>query len=79
MLQGKTLQKILRRHACPRGEKTVKMKGAEPSAAGQIVERGLLEMTSIQVTDHVCNSFVVVHTRSMSLTGRIPTRFLLQF
>jgi hypothetical protein len=55
------LQKILRRHARPRRKEPMKVKRAEPGAARQLGEVGLLGVMSIQIADHVCHSFVIVH------------------
>jgi hypothetical protein len=37
------------------------MKGTQSSAARQVDESGLLKMMLIQIADHVCHSFVIVH------------------
>src|ERR1700737_3757884 len=63
MFKSETFQKIFRRHACPRRKEPVKRKRAEPGAARQLGEVGLLGVMSIQIADHVCYSFVIVHGR----------------
>src|ERR1700730_4399271 len=63
MFKGETLQKIFWCHARPRRKEPVKMKRAQPGAAGQLGEVGLICMMSIQIADHVCYSFVIVHGR----------------
>ena len=55
------------------------MKGTEPGPARQLGEIGLLSMMSIQIKDHVCHSFVIIHGRIISSGSGIPTRFLLLF
>src|SRR5260370_18811508 len=42
------------------------MKRTETGSGRELVEVRLLSMMSIQEPDHVCNSFVIIHTGSLS-------------
>ena len=44
----------------------MKVKRTQPGRGRELVEIGLLDMMSIQEADHVCDSFVIIHTVSLS-------------
>lgn len=46
------------------------MKGTEPGAVRQLGEIGLLSMMSIQISDHGCHTFVIVHGKSLASERR---------
>jgi len=66
MFQSQALQKVFGGDAGPGREETVKMKRTQPGGGSEPGEIGLLGMMSIQKPDHVCDSFVITHTVSVS-------------
>jgi len=66
VLESQALQKIFWRDAGPSREEPMKMKRTQPGRGRELVEIGLVDMMSIQKADHVCDSFIIIHTVSLS-------------
>ena len=66
VLNRQALQKIFWRDAGPSREEPMKMKRTQPGRGRELVEIGLVDMMSIQKADDVCDSFIIIHTVSLS-------------
>ena len=66
MFNGQALQKIFRCNAGPSREEPMKMEWAQLSVGRELVEIGLVRVMSIQKSDHICDSFVIIHTGTLS-------------
>src|SRR6516165_5803199 len=66
MFNGQALQKIFRCNAGPSREEPMKMEWAQLSRGRELVEIGLVRVMSIQKSDHICDSFVIIHTGTLS-------------
>ena len=79
VFDGETLQKIFRRHAGPARKETMKMKRTETGGGRELIEVRLISVMSIQKPDHVCDSFIIVHSEVCNRRASAATRFLLRF
>jgi hypothetical protein len=57
----------------------MKMKGTQAGTARELAKIRLLGVMSIQKTDDVCYSFVIVHVTVCRRRASQPTRFLRRF
>src|ERR1700730_11609260 len=69
MFEREALQEILGRDAGPGRKQAVKVERAQPDGVSERVQIWLISMMSIQKPDHIGDSFVIIHTGSLSLVS----------
>jgi hypothetical protein len=78
-LRRQALQKILRRNPRPAVKQPMKMRRTQPRDPRQLFQPRLKLMPFVQMPDHPCHAFKVIHTAILNEISHLPTRFLLRW